>query len=136
MKDQLPSKDLAIQGVWNLILVWRHKETTTNEGSRIINITEKVVHQHVQNATFGLFPAARLFTETCRLLIQWIDILAIRHHSNSCNKPSILRHPSPYRPGFCDTEQKAALLLDSFLILRRLIKEDNVCPLSVDGRRL
>ena len=54
------SEDLAILGVSNLISVWRHYETKTNEGSRIACITEKVAHQHVQNATFGLFTTARL----------------------------------------------------------------------------
>ena len=33
----------------NLVSVWRHLETKPNEGSRIIYITEKVVHQHMQN---------------------------------------------------------------------------------------
>ena len=33
-----------------------------SEGSRIVYITEKAVHQHAQNITFGLFAAAWLFT--------------------------------------------------------------------------
>ena len=41
----------------------------TNEGSHIVYITEKVVRQHAHNTTFGLYAAARLFRETCRLRI-------------------------------------------------------------------
>ena len=39
------------------IYVWR-------VGSRIVYITEKLAHQHVQNAGFVLFDAARLFRLT------------------------------------------------------------------------
>ena len=56
------TEDLAIPGVSNLTSAWRqsHEETTTNEGSRIVYITEKLARQHAQNATFGLFATASL----------------------------------------------------------------------------
>ena len=57
------SQALAIPGVSNLAPVWRDYETKTNQGSGIVYITKKVAHQHAQNATFGLFAAARLFRE-------------------------------------------------------------------------
>ena len=48
--------------------------------SCIVYITEKVSH-HAQNATFGLFAAARLFKETCRLHIRWIDIRGFKRYN-------------------------------------------------------
>ena len=48
------SEDLAIPGASNL----------ANEASHIFYITEKLAHQHVQDATFGLFTAASLFKLT------------------------------------------------------------------------
>ena len=36
----------------------------TNEGSRMVYITEKFAHQHAQNTTFRLFAAASLFSLT------------------------------------------------------------------------
>ena len=38
--------------------------TKTNGGSRIVYITEKLVHQHAQHTTYGLLPAASLFIFT------------------------------------------------------------------------
>ena len=67
------SEDLAIPGVWNLPSVGRHKETKTNEGSRIVYITEKAAHQHAHNVTFGLFAAVWLFRLTGWFHIhQWL----------------------------------------------------------------
>ena len=43
----------------NLVSVGRQWEIKTNEDSRIAYIREKIAHQHAQNATFGLFVAAR-----------------------------------------------------------------------------
>ena len=54
-------ENLAIPGVSNLASLKHHSKTKTNESSGIINITEKLAHQHAQNATFGLFVAASLF---------------------------------------------------------------------------
>ena len=63
----------------NLASVLHNKETKTNEGSRIVYITEKAAHQHAQNTTFGLFAAASLFR-----LSGWFHIhlfLFIKNHS-------------------------------------------------------
>ena len=49
---------LILLGSSNVASVWRHYEIKTNKGSRIVYITEKLAHQHAQNATFGLFAAA------------------------------------------------------------------------------
>ena len=37
---------------------YSQQEVKTNEGSRIVNITDKLGPQHAQNATFGLFATA------------------------------------------------------------------------------
>ena len=46
-----------------------HEGTRTNHGSRIFYITEKPVHQHAQNTTFGLLVEASLF---------WLRAMMIR----------------------------------------------------------
>ena len=43
----------------------------------LISFPEKVVHQHVPNATSGLFTAARSPRETCQQCIRWIDMCDI-----------------------------------------------------------
>ena len=40
------SEGLAITGVSNLVHVWRHQETKTNEGSRIVYNREKLTNMH------------------------------------------------------------------------------------------
>ena len=46
-------------------LIWHQREVTrTNQGSRIMYIKEKPVHQHVQSTTFGLLVEASLFRLT------------------------------------------------------------------------
>ena len=50
------SEDLAILGVSILCDVSRRQS--------IVYLIEKLAHQHAQNATFGLFVAARLFMFT------------------------------------------------------------------------
>ena len=54
-------QDLTIPGVSNLASVWHHSEAKNNEGSRIVDITEKAGHrhQHAQNMILGLFAPAR-----------------------------------------------------------------------------
>ena len=49
-------------------------DVTRRHITHIVYITKTVAHQHAHKATFGLFPAARLFRETCQLRIRWIDI--------------------------------------------------------------
>ena len=57
----------AIVKVWTCqgSLIWhQHEVTRTNQGSRIIYIKEKTVHQHAQSTTFGLLVEANLFRLT------------------------------------------------------------------------
>ena len=58
------SEGLAMPGVSNMASMWRHEEKRTNEGPRVVYITEKAALQHAQNTTFGLFAAADLFRLT------------------------------------------------------------------------
>ena len=48
------------------------------------------MHQHAQNATFGLFVTARLFRETCYLHIRWLDIQDYRGRLHPLNQSSIV----------------------------------------------
>ena len=62
---------MAIAGVSNLASA-DVTETKTNEGFRIIYITEKAEHQHAQNVTCWLFPAIWLIRLTGRFHIHLI----------------------------------------------------------------
>ena len=65
------SEGLDMPGVSDLAPAWGHEGTWTNQGSRIIYITEKPVRQDAQSTTFGLFVEASLlrligwFITTC-----------------------------------------------------------------------
>ena len=77
------SEDLSIPGVSNLaeprLSVTSLEDKDQCKGSIIVYITERDSHQHAQNASFGLFAAARLLWETCRLHIRWNDIYDETH---------------------------------------------------------
>ena len=58
------SEGLDTTGVSDLASARGHEGKRTNQGSHLIYITEKPVHQHAQNTTFGLFATASLFRFT------------------------------------------------------------------------
>ena len=47
------SEGMDMPGVSDLASAWGYEATRTNQGSRIIYITEKSVHQRAQSTTFG-----------------------------------------------------------------------------------
>ena len=58
------SEGLDMPGVPDMTSAGGHVGTRTNQGSRIIYITEKPVHQHAQSTTFELIFEASLFRVT------------------------------------------------------------------------
>ena len=52
----------------------------------------------MQNATFGLFAAARLFREICRLHIGWIDVCGKPHSVHQLHNSTGIREIHPLDP--------------------------------------